>query len=164
MESDGKQRRRLRAAFENWVTTWPGTPPVVLPALSSNANSATYALAGVAREIVIWVTRGISVGIVRGDVCWDMLLDLDVWPERQADGQWKCAYPDCTNVSSYPSAEALLQDHLFDPLADWIQNTLRPARWLELYGSGGITWASLAEDSGTAPPSLAARFRVHDVE
>ena len=131
MESDRKQRRRLRAAFENWVTTWPGRPLVVLPALSSNANSATYALAGVAPEIVIWVAGGIIVGVMRGDVCWDMLLDLDVLPQQQADGQWKCVYPDCSNISCHPSAEVLLQDHLFDPLADWILNRLRPAQWLE---------------------------------
>lgn len=164
MESDRKNDVRLRGAFENWVRTWPGPQLIVLPPRSTNATSASYALADVAREIVISVSHGISVAVMRGDVCWDLLADFDVLPQREADGRWKCGYPDCRDAACHPSEEALLRAHVFDPLGKWLLKTLHPAKWLELNGGHGVTWARLTTELDPDPAHVCVWIRVHEME
>lgn len=155
------QHQPLKALFEDWIITSSGKPLVVLPGLTANGKSASYALAGIAPEIVIWVSDQISVAALRGGDYFDLLAEFEVWPEQESEGKWKCGYPDCTGPSGLPSVAALVQAHVFDALALWVANTLHPAKWLNLYGSAGMTYARLEKELGPATPSLLACFKVH---
>lgn len=54
-------------------------------------------------------------------------------------------------VDIFSSPEALWQDHLFDPLLEWVNDELAPARWLKISctndeGNGGSNGAQLIRD------------------
>ena len=83
-------------------------------------------------------------------ICWDFLLELDVSPVATRHGYYcKC----CEKPSTiWPSLEALYQDHLFEPLLQWVNEELFNATQLLLYGSpGSSTWAALANAKDNLP-------------
>ena len=47
----------------------------------------------------------------------------------------------------FPDRPALWTDHLFEPLLEWVNESLAKAKWLALYGSPDYgTWARLLPD------------------
>ena len=72
-----------------------------------------------------------------------MLISLDAIPAATPMG-YRCTL--CENATqTWTSREALWQDHLFEPLLDWVNETLAPATTLRLFGTRdeGCTWAEL---------------------
>ncbi len=104
---------------------------------------------GVTAQVTAALTRSeINVEACEQGECWDLLLSLDVSPQRITDG-YECSLclPEAKTV--YPSREALWRDHLFEPFFEWCNGVLANAQWLALYraANGGTTWAKLIVDS-----------------
>lgn len=78
--------------------------------------------------------HNLNVAVDDGDVWWDLLLDLDVHPQRSRGG-WTCG--DCAPEARrvFATHEDLWRDHLFEPLLAWINEELAPAHTLALFGS-----------------------------
>lgn len=90
--------------------------------------------------------NGLTVWAQANGVYWDAVLDLDVHPVRRGDA-WHCGL--CAEPRlSFLSREALWRDHLFDPLAGWMDRKLAPAEALAFFKRGGATWAQLVPEAG----------------
>jgi hypothetical protein len=78
---------------------------------------------------------------------WGLLLNLDAEPKRCAAG-YVCAACNEEKRRTFASREALWADHLFEPLLEWVNETLGVAKWLALFGDPHFaTWARfLASD------------------
>jgi len=78
------------------------------------------------------------------DQSWDILLCLEVLPERTARG-YVCHECEPEARELFPSREALWKDHLFEPLLKWINEELATARAVGIYQTRdeGGTWAKL---------------------
>jgi hypothetical protein len=73
-----------------------------------------------------------------------MLLSLDAFPKR-VPGGYVCTECDPAIRQTFPSREALLEDHLFEPFLEWVKENLAPADALHLYRAGGMTAAKLTK-------------------
>lgn len=160
MPNHRELRRRLKKSFASWVINQPGPRLISLKTLDDEQGS-NFALVGIAREIVISVSREISVAAMRGDACWDLLADFGTLPEQNESGKWRCGYKRDTDTDVFDSVEALWQARLFEPLANWILQTIQPAEWLEFHEAHGVTWARLANELEEPRAHLVAIIRVH---
>jgi len=77
---------------------------------------------------------------------WDLILNLDCEPVRQADG-YVCDLCAPKDQKVFPSCEALWRDHLFEPFLEWINDKLAQSDVIGLYRSGGMTRAALLRSS-----------------
>ncbi len=73
---------------------------------------------------------------------WDCLF----WPEvhpRRSKGAYVCTICEEGGRKVFPNHEALWADHLFEPLKDWINDDLAPAKALSIHGSKGFRCVQL---------------------
>lgn len=89
--------------------------------------------------------HGLSVAAEHDGECWDFLLDLDVLPAPVNGGGYQCRSCPADDRLTFPNLDALWADHLFQPLAEWVQEKLLPARALAFFRHGGATWARLVQ-------------------
>jgi hypothetical protein len=86
--------------------------------------------------------------------------DSIFWPDcyhRRVKGGVVCKCCEADGKKGFfPSYEALWKDHLFDPLKDWINDEMAPAKSLGIYGGKGGTWAKLER---SARPRKSEYFR-----
>jgi hypothetical protein len=89
----------------------------------------------------------LSVLVSHQGVLWDMLLSLDAFPESDGHGQYRCLL--CTDsAQTWPTREALWEDHLFEPFLEWVNRRLDPPREIQFHGSiNSITCAELRPSS-----------------
>lgn len=81
---------------------------------------------------------------------WDIILPwLDCMPVQHPDG-WECSMCEKGHQQSFPTCEAIWQDHIFNPLKQWINETLATSQALVLgsTGNNGATWARLLPKDG----------------
>jgi hypothetical protein len=84
-------------------------------------------------------TRHLTVFVEWEDRVWDFLLYFDVWP-RLAVGGYVCEHCRPEQRTTFPDMEALWRDHLFEPLAEWIDEKLSAADAVGLFGSPSNGW------------------------
>ncbi len=79
---------------------------------------------------------------------WDLLLEFDAAPKALQDG-WMCQRciantdPDKPIPTVYPSRDALLRDHVFEPFLAWVNESLAKAEAIGFYEKCGGAWAKL---------------------
>ncbi len=76
---------------------------------------------------------------------WDSLMSLDLIEIHQTGG-YCCGLCEPTERKIYKTRSELWSGELFEPLAYWINEKLKPARWLLLNQLRGFTWAKLARE------------------
>ncbi len=94
-----------------------------------------FSFAGIVGAISGAVTPyEINVYVIHEGDCWDLLLSLDAYPKRTRGGFF-CA--DCAPDARafFPDRPALWADHLFEPLLQWVNESLATAKWLALFGN-----------------------------
>lgn len=104
-----------------------------------------FSFAGVNRAIEgALTTYEIEVYAIHENDCWDILLSACAEPKRAHGGGFFCEAcpPEARRV--FADRPALWADHLFEPLLEWVNDSLGGAKWLALYGNPewGI-WAQL---------------------
>lgn len=95
-----------------------------------------------------------------------MSLDLI---EIHQPGGYCCGLCEPTERKIYKTRSELWSGELFEPLAYWINEKLKPARWLLLNQLRGFTWATLAREympesvvGGDEQVDVIHRIPVHD--
>lgn len=93
-----------------------------------------------------WLNRHeITVGAFHDGGCWDLIFDVDAYPERRGEG-YVCSQCEREGKhETFASREALWLDHLFEPFLGWLNENLAPAKALVLRATedGRATWAQL---------------------
>ena len=93
---------------------------------------------------------------------WDLLINLDVMPERARNG-YVCTLCGAEARTIFPDLDALWRDHLFEPFLQWVNGKLTAADTIGLYGSpsGGWTHAELlsGRDARRPEPEISVPLR-----
>ncbi len=148
----------LYSAFAEWMETdndrfeklWAATDPVD-DRIGLSMHRFTRYLS------VSLSPTGVTVAVKWDGECWDLLFDDDLVARRTAAGEWHCKL--CPRPrTKFARIEDLWIDHLFAPLADWIERALMPARALFLCEIKGVRWASLTDGVVIAPHARYAVF------
>jgi hypothetical protein len=85
----------------------------------------------------------------KGD-CVDLLFDAEVEVSR-VPGGYVCGLCEPEKREVFPTRDALWRDHLFEPFLRWVNENLAPARFLGLWRWGGMTAATLLDETGMCP-------------
>lgn len=134
----------LKMAIELWSAQ--GQLPELKP-LRSTESGWQYAFAGITPALTLDIGDhlvAITARARNGDY-WDRLLDCEV------DAVTTTAGVQCSiclaegRTTSFASQEALIQDHVLEPIQEWITAKLERSTHLLLRKMGGGTWAELAE-------------------
>lgn len=92
--------------------------------------------------------------------CWDALISLEAHP-IPVTGGYRCEFCQIT----YPDLRTFWEKELFAPFLNWVQDSLIPARTLNLWKTGGAYWARLspspAAPRDTGSPELIASLPVY---
>jgi len=121
--------------------------PFPISYLSRKGDCLYLGIADLHPALVITLTWELVIAVEWQNHCWDLLECFEAAPVHCADGYYcKLCMPEAQ--VPYPSREALWQNHLFEPFADWLVNTLLPAKWLGLYSlhERGCSWAKLLNE------------------
>jgi len=97
-----------------------------------------------------WLDRH-EIGIAVGDdhTTWDLILVLEAVPERTGAGV-VCIQCARNEQRVFSSREELWRDHLFEPLLQWVNETLAPAVAIALFEYDGATEAKLVTSKEAA--------------
>ncbi len=107
-----------------------------------------------------WLDRHeIVVAVDDDETTWDLILNLEAYPERTEAGV-VCSL--CTDDERrvFASRDELWRDHLFEPLLQWVNETLAPAVAIALFEYHGMTQAKLvmsSEEAARATKTIALR-------
>lgn len=75
---------------------------------------------------------------------WDGLLELDVYPIKNRDGDGYSCRLCLDHTENWSSLEELWANHLFEPFLRWVNNDFAKAASLRLFGEcNSSTWVSL---------------------
>lgn len=87
---------------------------------------------------------GVAVAAEWEEEPWDLLYCEDVAPLKTPEG-YVCALCPEEDRTVFADRLTLWEQHLFEPLLEWLNGELAPAQALHLYRTdgGGSTWASL---------------------
>ncbi len=141
-----KPRRRIQRAFVDWLSE--SRDRFSIPVMMRRTDHVIdFSFEGIHPAIqgalVNW--EELNVAVDWQDVCWDLIISLDVSPEK-TEGGYICTMCDPDKRTVFPSKEALWRDHLFEPLLKWVNDDLANAHWLGIYGTEGATWVKLRHD------------------
>jgi len=139
-----KARPMIQRAFDRWYRASQDRFAIKLEFIRRTDSCLTFGFQGVNRIIDVSLSNDLSVHVTWDDTSWDMLLSLDAFPKRVRGG-YVCTECDPAIRQTFPSREALWEDHLFEPLLEWVNENLAPAEALRLYGAGGMTTAKLTK-------------------
>jgi hypothetical protein len=136
---------RLAQAIESWRAKGL-LPPLV--SLGPQSGQYRYAFSGINRALTLSVTKGGASILALGldGEYFDLLLECEVETQRTSTGV-RCAI--CAREGEhveFASEEALFEDHVLQPLREWIDDHLVRATHLRLWQEAGCTWADLGED------------------
>jgi hypothetical protein len=92
---------------------------------------------------------------------WDVLLDLDVYPQH-VKGGIRCRLCEGPEVV-WPDMHALWADHFFEPLLTWVNDRYSKASALLLYGEPGMSTSAVLQ-SGPLRPEQAGFYARIDLE
>jgi hypothetical protein len=134
----------MQRAFDCWYRANEGRFAIKLEFIRRTESCLTFGFQGVSRIIDSSLSYDLSVHVTWDDTSWDMLLSLDAYPKRVPSG-YVCTECDPAIRQTFPSREALWEEHLFEPFLEWVNENLAPADALHLYGAGGMTTAKLTK-------------------
>ena len=98
-------------------------------------------------------TSEIDIFVEYADEWWDVLLSLDAAPRRAAGGGYFCACCLTEPRRVFSDRPSFWADHLFEPLLEWVNESLAKAEWLALSGDPGYaTQARLLADDDPSRP------------
>jgi hypothetical protein len=103
----------------------------------------------------------VSVKVHHAEEFWDRIFDVDVKPKRVRRG-YICEW--CTEWGPprpFPNRSALLANHLYEPLLEWVNEQLAPAHWLVLRTIPGMTEAEITIEPPTAKPDPKRKWVSH---
>lgn len=102
---------------------------------------------GISQHIMGFIEKHGSAGIwIHYDGrCWDSLSEFDVAPEKSPEGRYFCRF--CKTPQLFASRQALLIEHSWEPLIEWVNTRLTSTKWVCLYGgeNAGMTAAKLKQ-------------------
>jgi hypothetical protein len=142
-----KLKNRSHRAFVDWYRQQPDRLPVPVSYGGRKRDSLQLTLTGLHPALVVTLTWELVIAVEWQDHCWDLLACFEAAPIHRTDGYYcDLCLPEAQ--VPYHSREALWQNHLFEPFADWLTHKLLPARWLGLYSleGRGVTWAKLLDE------------------
>lgn len=142
----------LVGQFDAWVAAHSDRLPFPLRQLERTGDYATYRLVGITDHLSVFVGNdSVSVVVDWQGQCWDMLLSLDA-VGAAVEGGYRCQLccEDHSEATLFPTLDSLWEDHLFLPLANWIDEALCSATHLCIESTPTLsaTWASLATLDG----------------
>lgn len=147
---------RVSAQLASWLKDTSGQWPC-RPRLRLTRRDVRIRLEGLHPALSVRVTST----DLRVSVDWqgrhlDTLLWLEMAP-LDSGGAYVCALCQQPNAETFESLAAMRQDHLYQPLLRWCQQTLAFASHLEVYQQGGTSMARLVlrgeSDGGTVKPN-----------
>jgi len=153
----------LKMAIELWSAQ--GQLPELKP-LQSTESGWQYAFSGITPALTLAITDHVVAIIARapnGD-CWDRLLDCEVDSVTTTAGV-QCSI--CVaegKTTSFASQEALIQDHVLEPIQEWLTANLERSTHLLLRKIGGGTWAELADGGYQSDGSVMHSILIHLTE
>ena len=113
-------------------------------------NGFSLKFKGITQQIVLTIHHGIAFEVWvtdDKDNCWDIIKEFDLCAEQNDAGQYYCS--DCKEEDReiFPSKRELWEKHSLEPMLVWVNENLRPDRWLCLFGKpNGSTWARLVSE------------------
>jgi hypothetical protein len=147
-------RRKIQSAFLSWLKDNRDRFALEIRLGTRTDEVQEFSFAGINPAITgALTTYEIEVYAMHEDDSWDILLSAWAEPKRARGGGFFCeaCRPDARRV--FADRPALWADHLFDPLLEWVNDSLARAKWLALYGSPEWgTWARLLPGDEPAQP------------
>ena len=122
-----------QCAFRDWLAANPGHLPVRPESIRRTRSHVSFGFAGITPAIRVVLTKDmLDVVALRDGECVDLLLALDVNIQRQRSGRYRCSACESVGdlpaqVTEFPSRPALWCDHLYEPLAHWVESSLLKA-------------------------------------
>jgi hypothetical protein len=137
-------RRLIQRAFLGWLEENRSLFAVEIKLGRRTDTVLQFTFAGINSAISgVLTTWEISVFVMRQGECWDYLLDLNA-ETKLVPGGYVCDLCPPESRPVFSNRPALWTDHLFEPLLEWVNESLAKAKWLALYGSPDYaTWARL---------------------
>jgi hypothetical protein len=138
----------VQHAFFEWLDTARPRLKIPMELRALTGRQIELAFVGINSAIgATLTTRELSVFVEWEGRIWDFFRCFDVWP-RLAIGGYICEHCRPEQRTIFPCMQALWQDHLFEPLLEWINGKLAAADAVGLYGStsSGWTHAELLSD------------------
>ncbi len=140
-------RRKIQRAFLSWLED----------------RVQEFSFAGINHAIIgALTTYEIEVYAMHENDCWDILLSAYAEPKRAQGGGFFCEAcpPDARRM--FADRPALWADHLFDPLLEWVNDSLARAKWLALHGSPEwATWARLLPGDDPVQPLRGGGYQLN---
>jgi hypothetical protein len=135
----------MLTSFEEWLSQQNSALAIPMTVVARTPGSIRLAFAGIIDAIEVFVLLNeIVVAVQYKEMCWDILVEFECTPVPVADG-FVCSHCAPADRQVYATYSGLVGDHVFEPLARWIETSLKPARALGLGGNRdrGNTWAGL---------------------
>jgi hypothetical protein len=135
----------MLTAFEEWLTQRNSSLAIPMTIVVRTPGSIRLTFNGIIDAVQSFVLRDeVVVTVEHKNMCWDILADFECTPVHVAHG-FVCSHCAPADRQVYATHSALLGDHVFEPLAQWIATSLMPARALGLGNSreSDDTWAGL---------------------
>lgn len=84
--------------------------------------------------------------------CLDIILDLECMAAK-TDGGYICSECEIEKWKKFADLKSLLEDHLFEPFLNWVNNELATAQYIGLWEQGGSSAAKLIKPTPVASDS-----------
>ena len=138
-------RRKIQRAFLSWLEASRDRFALEIRLGKRTDRVQEFSFAGVNRAIEgALTTYEIEVYAIHENDRWDILLSTWAEPKRAQGGGYFCEACPPEARRMFADRPALWADHLFEPLLEWVNDTLARAKWLALYGNPEwATWARL---------------------
>ena len=92
---------------------------------------------------------------------WDMVVWLDICPERLPGGGYVCRFCDDDTQTVYPTRESIWIEHGFEALLEWCNTHFQADQWVTIWGMDGGNWVTLrplGDTAETAKPEFVAQY------
>lgn len=140
-----KVRSRIEKAFIGWYREYEKQWQLPLLLLCRKDGQMSFTMQGLSPNICIHL-HAWEFGVYaewQGE-CWDLLISYSAFSEPTENGYFDIfTMPDYREI--YPTRERLWYAELFEPMMNWINNQLLPAKWVGLYKCKGGWWAEMIE-------------------
>ena len=139
-----ERSRRFQRSFLGWIHENRARFLVPIGVTKISTKRVRLYLANCPNCISVTLTESeITVWVDWEGEAWDILREWDVGAELTPDG-YTCKFCKPEHVKVWPTLYDLRRDHLYEPFLIWVNETLFPARTLQICGSAGATtWAQL---------------------
>jgi hypothetical protein len=137
-----KARPEIQRAFDSWYRIHQQRFLIKLVFLSRTDRRLIFSFAGITSVLSVTLTEyDLSVRVTWFGDTWELLKWWNASPKREGHG-YICAL--CQPSEVFATRCAVWEDHLFEPLLDWVNKSLLVATELHLEGvTNDITYAKL---------------------